>query len=117
MSSFHAMPEWAIPGRVFGRTGLESKRIFACFGVEDGKRQWKGGRYGHGQVLLVADLDVLLVLTEQGEVVLVAASPDRHQELTRMKALSGKTWNHPVVAHGKLLVRNGNEMACFELPQ
>jgi hypothetical protein len=46
----------------------------------------------------------------------VEASPAKHKELaTRFKALAGKTWNHPVVAHGKLFVRNSEEMACYAL--
>jgi hypothetical protein len=58
---------------------------------------------------------LLLVLSEGGEAVLVAANPDRHQELGRFQAVEGKTWNHPVIAHGRLNVRNAQEMACYEL--
>jgi outer membrane protein assembly factor BamB len=47
----------------------------------------------------------------------VAATPDEHRELSRMRAIDGKTWNHPVVAHGRLYLRNGEEAVCFELPQ
>jgi hypothetical protein len=75
----------------------------------------KEGRYGSGQILLLADQPLLLVLTDTGEVVLVAANPDRHQELGRFQAIEGKTWNHPVIAHGRLYVRNADEMACYEL--
>ena len=57
----------------------------------------------------------LLVLSEQGEVVLLQANPEQLVELGRFQAIEGKTWNHPVVAHGKLFVRNGEEAACFEL--
>ena len=60
-------------------------------------------------------MDLLLVLTEEGEVVLVEATPEAHREVARFEALSGKTWNHPVVTQGKLLVRNAEEAACFEL--
>ena len=88
---------------------------FACIDIKTGERRWTGKRYS-GQVLLVADLEVLLVLSEAGEVVLVQATPDRFSEIAQFKALSSKTWNHPVVAHGKLFVRNSEEAACFELP-
>jgi hypothetical protein len=89
--------------------------MFTCVSLEDGKARWRGGRYGNGQVLLLADQDLLLVLSEKGEVVLVAADPAKHRELGRFKAIEGKTWNHPVVAHGKLFVRNGEVAACFKL--
>ena len=91
--------------------------IFMCISLNDGSRKWRARGYGNGQVLLLADQSLLLILTEEGEVALVEAQPEQHHELTRFKALTGKTWNHPVVAHGKLFVRNGEEIACFQLPE
>jgi hypothetical protein len=89
--------------------------IFCCIDLSDGKRCWKGGRYGRGQVVLLDDQGLLLVTTESGEAVLVAANPERHEELGRFRALDGKTWNHPVIAHGRLYARNAEEMACYQL--
>ena len=88
--------------------------ILVCLDLATGARKWKGGRYGHGQVLRVDDL--LLVQAEAGDVVLVEANPDGHHELTRFPALKGKTWNNPVVSAPYLLVRNDREAACFRLP-
>jgi outer membrane protein assembly factor BamB len=87
--------------------------IFACIDLKTGARRWKGGRYGHGQVLLLADQPLLLVLSETGEAVLLSPNPERHEELGRFQAITGKTWNHPVIARGRLFVRNGEEMACY----
>jgi outer membrane protein assembly factor BamB len=89
--------------------------IFCCVDLQTGERRWKDGRYGHGQVLLLADQSVLLVISEKGEAVLVAADPEGHRELGRFQAIQGKTWNHPSIAHGRLYVRNGEVMACYEL--
>ena len=88
--------------------------IFACINPADGTRQWKRGRYGHGQTLLISD--VLLILTESGEVVLVAPYPESHIEHARFAVLKGKTWNTPALAGPYLLVRNDREAACYELP-
>ena len=98
-------------GNVFGFDG----GILACIDVNDGKRKWKGGRYGHGQLVLLRDQNVLLVLSEEGELALVKAAPDQFTELARFPAMEGKTWNHPVLVGDRLLVRNDHEMVAFRL--
>jgi outer membrane protein assembly factor BamB len=98
-------------GHAFGFDGS----ILASIDLEDGKRQWKGGRYGNGQLVLLPDQDLLLVLSEEGELALVGATPDQYRELARFPAIEGKTWNHPVLVGDVLLVRNGEEMAAFRL--
>jgi len=98
-------------GHAYGFDG----RILACIDVATGERKWKGGRYGHGQLVLLPDQNVLLVLSEEGELVLVRAAPDQFAELARVPALDGKTWNHPVLVGDRLLVRNGEEMVAFRL--
>jgi outer membrane protein assembly factor BamB len=88
----------------------------SCIELKEGKGKWKGGRYGHGQLVLLKDQELLLVLSEKGELALVKAAPDQFTELARLPALEGKTWNHPVVVGDMLLIRNDHEMAAYKLP-
>ena len=87
--------------------------ILTCLDAATGKRQWKDGRYGYGQLLLASGH--LVVLSGEGELILVRANPLRHEEVARFQAIQGKAWNHPAIAGGLLLVRNAVEMACFEI--
>ena len=98
-------------GHAFGVDGS----VLACVDIETGKRVWKGGRYGSGQLFLLADQGLLLVLSEAGELALVAAKSDDFEELALFQALDGKTWNHPVLVDDVLLLRNAEEMAAFRL--
>ena len=92
--------------------GLDES-ILTCLDAATGELKWKGGRYGYGQVMLASGH--LIVLTEQGELALVRADPTAHQEITRFPAIEGKTWNHPAMSDGILLIRNIEEMAAFDL--
>ena len=96
---------------IYGFTG----EFFACVNLDKGKLQWKERGYGCGQVLLLVDQDLLLIVTETGKVALVDAAPGERKELASFQAIEGKTWNHPVIAHGKLFVRNAEEAACYQL--
>ena len=97
-------------GHIFGL----DDGILTCVDAESGKRRWKRGRYGHGQLLRVGD--TLLVMAESGEVVLVALDPEQHRELARIPVIDGKVWNPPALAGSRLLVRNDIEAALFLLP-
>jgi outer membrane protein assembly factor BamB len=100
-------------GHAFGFDG----GMLSCIDLADGKRKWKGGRYGHGQLILLPEQNLLLVLTEDGQLALVAAKPEQFTEVAHVPAISGKTWNHPVLVGDVLLARNGEEMAAFRLCQ
>ncbi len=91
-----------------------SDGILECVNVSDGTRAWKRGRYGQGQVLRVGAL--LLVQAESGEVCLVRISPEAHREVARFDAIMGQTWNNPCLSGNRLLVRNAEEAACYEVP-
>ncbi len=98
-----------IDGYIYGL----DESILACIDAATGELQWKGGRYGYGQLLAAGDH--LVVLTERGDLVLVRATPDGHDEVAGFRAIEGKTWNVPALAGGRLLVRNARQMAAFDL--
>lgn len=87
--------------------------VLACYAFESGERQWKKGRYGYGQIVLLGD--TLVILAEDGTLAAVQASPTSYQELARVPVLEGKTWNHPAYARGFLYIRNDRQAACLDL--
>jgi outer membrane protein assembly factor BamB len=87
--------------------------ILTCVDVNTGERKWKGGRYGYGQVILAGSN--LIILSDTGELVLVRATPDQHSEVARFQAIEGKSWNYPAIADGRLIIRNANEMAAYNI--
>ncbi|MCA9192283.1 MAG: PQQ-binding-like beta-propeller repeat protein [Planctomycetales bacterium] len=89
--------------------------IFCCVDLSTGKRVWKGGRYGKGQVLLLVDSNALIVQSEQGDIYLLAAEATGLKELAKLPALQGRTWNHPVVVGNRLYARNAGQAICYEL--
>lgn len=99
-----------------------SERILTALDARSGEVLWKSGRYGYGQMLLVEhsaaapDAGLLLIQAETGEVALVEVTRERMTERYRLPALNDKTWNHPAVADRYLLLRNGVEAVCYELP-
>lgn len=91
--------------------------FLTCLDLKTGDRKWKGGHYGKGQVLLLEESELLLVLAESGRVYLLPANPAEHVELASVQAIEGKTWNHPVVVGDRLYVRNAQEAAAYVLPR
>ncbi len=87
--------------------------ILVCLDAQTGERKWKDGRYGYGQLLLASGH--LVVQCADGSLALLKATPESWQEVARFPALHGKTWNVPAISGGRLLVRNGAEMACYDL--
>jgi len=98
-------------GHAYGNDG----GLLTCIDLKTGERKWKGGHYGKGQILLLENSGLLLILAEQGQVVLVAADPNGHREIASFQALEGKTWNHPVLVGDRLYVRNSEQAAAYKV--
>ena len=93
--------------------GLNETRL-TCLNALTGERAWRGPRYGHGQILGVGDK--LIIQKERGGITIVKASPEGHEVIHEFDALEGKTWNHPVLAGSRLLLRNDHEAIAYEFP-
>ncbi len=91
-----------------------SDGILECIDLKEGRRLWKKGRFGHGQILRVGD--VLLVQTESGDIAMVDASPEKFRVLGEIKVFQSKCWNTLCLYGSRLLVRNDREAVCLELP-
>jgi len=93
--------------------GLDDGAL-ACIDAATGELKWKGDRYGHGQMMLVGKL--ILLMAESGDIVLLEPDPTEQRELTRHKVFTAKTWNPPALAGDLLFIRNDREAACLRLP-
>jgi outer membrane protein assembly factor BamB len=92
-----------------------NQAIFSCIDAKTGERKWQGGRYGFGQAMLMKKTGQVLVAAENGDVVLLKATPEKLTELSRLPMLNDKTWNHPIIADKRLFLRNGKTAVCLQL--
>ncbi len=90
---------------------------YVCFSAKTGERKWAQDGFGLGKKdyssTIVAGKN-LLVLTEDGTLLLLAARPAKYTELGRLQ-VCGNTWSFPAYADGKLYVRDGRQLACYDL--
>lgn len=84
-----------------------------CVDLKTGTVKWEQAGFGAGNVVLAGD--VLVALSDDGQVVTVAATPDGYKELGRTKAIQGKCWSTPAVSNGRVYVRSTKESACLDL--
>lgn len=100
-------------GHVYGF----DKQFFVCVDTQDGSLKWKSRKFGFGQAILVQSTGQVVMLSEDGEVRLIDVSPEESKQLGSVQVLNDTCWNHPIIAGGRLYVRNSVEMVCLELPQ
>ncbi|MDE2681054.1 MAG: PQQ-like beta-propeller repeat protein [Verrucomicrobiota bacterium] len=91
----------------------DNAAYLVCINTQTGEEQWRGENYGHGQLLLAQGH--LIIQCENGDLALTKATPESHQQIARLPALAGKTWNNPALANGRLYVRNDQQMICYDI--
>lgn len=85
-----------------------------CISVQDGTISWALPGYGQGS--LIAAGDRLIVLSDQGELSVVRASPAKGEILASAQVLGGKCWTQPALANGRLYLRNAKgDLVCLRL--
>jgi outer membrane protein assembly factor BamB len=94
--------------------GIDDPGVLTCLDLRSGKVAWKEGRVGKGSLLGVDRH--LLVLSEDGRLVLVEANPDKYHEVASCEVLPGRRcWTMPALANGKLYLRDETEIVCLDL--
>ncbi len=101
-------------GHLYGLAD-RGRGTLVCISAEDGKTKWSGASGLGEYASIVAAGDKLLVLTTNGTLLLVAASPAGCKELGKASLGQGAYWAHIALAGGRIYVRDKTNVACFEL--
>ncbi len=104
-----------VDGFLYGVDGNDtSERYLRCIEIETGKVRWS--YEGLGSASLLSAGNRLIILSDQGELVVAPASPEEFKPLARAQVLMGKCWTVPVLANGLLYCRNAvGELVCLDL--
>ncbi|MEX2285709.1 MAG: PQQ-binding-like beta-propeller repeat protein, partial [Planctomycetaceae bacterium] len=102
-----------VDGLLYGSSG---PGLLTCLELETGKVKWHNRSVGKGSVTY-AD-GAIYLRSEQGPVALVEATGEKYHELGRFdqpERSDSSAWSHPVVAAGKLFLRDQEVLLCYEL--
>ena len=92
-----------------------SSSILTAMKFETGEVAWRDRSVGKGS-LIYADRH-LYALGEEGVVGLVDATPAGYHEISRFEIPKGgfPTWSQPVIANGKLYLREQDNLFCYNV--
>lgn len=96
-------------GHIYGFDNASLK----CIVAETGEQKWVQRGYGKGS-LIIAD-SLLYILSDQGQLILAEATPAGFQEKGKVKVMEGKTWTSPVLSHGRIYLRDDDEMIVLDV--
>ena len=96
-------------GHIYGY----SNRFLACIDSETGKTIWKSRQPGVGFLLFVDGH--LIILTREGTLHVVKASPEGYREQASLKLFEPFAWTPPSFAYGKIYARSLQEIACVRI--
>ena len=110
---------WSTPvvkdGYLYGMFGFKNFKNgpMKCVALASGNVMWSQPGFGQGNVILVGNQ--LVALAEDGNLVIVAATPVGYQEVARTKVFNDKCWSTPAFANGKIYVRSISQGVCFDV--
>jgi outer membrane protein assembly factor BamB len=110
---------WSTPvyydGHLYGLISFKEfgKGSLKCIDIATGNEVWSKEGFGPGGVILAEGH--LIVLNDQGELVLVKADSAAYNEVARFKAVDGKCWSTPALSNGRIYVRSTVQGGCFEV--
>ncbi len=101
-------------GFVYGFDGRqESGQRLRCIALKTGKIQWTKDNITPG-TLMIADRK-LLILNEEGELIIAPVSRRSFTVSARAKILDGRTRAYPALAGGLYYARDGQQLICLDL--
>ncbi len=101
-------------GNLYGYHGRqEFGQSFRAIDLHTGKVHWSEDGFGAGTVTRAGDR--LLLMRESGELVMIRATPERFDVVSRAQILPGVVRAYPALANGLLYVRNTNKLVCVSL--
>lgn len=90
-----------------------NESTLTCLELRTGKEVWKEKGFRKGSLML-AD-GHLIVLGEQGRLAVAEATPEAYREVASHQVFRGKCWTMPVLAGGKLYLRDEEDVVCLDL--
>ena len=102
----------ALAGNFLYSQGPEKN--FICADAKSGELKWSQPGFGNMNASTIELGGKLLFLTDTGELVLIAANAEKYTEISRAQ-VCGKNWNFPAYSSGKIYIRDGRELICYNL--
>jgi hypothetical protein len=116
LASHNSTPVWK-DGYIFGFHGDVHRAKLTCVDARDPTRpRWRTDEVAAGHLLRFGDL--LLVQTQDGDLLLIEATPDDYSPLAELRGVlaRGKAWTPPSAVGNRLLLRDREKVVCVRLP-
>jgi outer membrane protein assembly factor BamB len=84
-----------------------------CMELRTGEVKWQQSGFNKGSLVVVGDY--LIVLGEQGKLALAEATPQGYRALAASRPFQGRCWTVPVLADGKLFLRDEQQILCLDV--